>query len=96
MRFPGSDVFVFTLKDEERFRLLHEEIKNSGIVFKGSPFPYKPHCTLRSRTPITDKEVEEIMTTKLSDEFILDSLSIYMVDKIPLSRLYTVKLTGGK
>lgn len=94
LRFPGTDLFVFTLKDEERFRLLHEEIKKSGIKFKDNRFPYKPHCTLRSRTPITDDEVEEIMATKLSDEFILDTISIYMVDKIPLTRLYSVKLTG--
>ncbi|WMM24019.1 hypothetical protein RBU61_13955 [Tissierella sp. MB52-C2] len=94
LRFPGTDLFVFTLKDEERFRLLHEEITKSGIKFKPNRFPYKPHCTLRSRTPISDKEVEEIMGTKLSDEFILDTISIYMVDKIPLNRLYTVKLSG--
>lgn len=94
LRFPSTDLFVFTLKDEERFRMLHEEIIKSGIKFKPNRFPYKPHCTLRSRTPISDKEVEEIMGTKLLDEFILDTISIYMVDKIPLSRLYTVKLSG--
>lgn len=94
LRFPGTDLFVFTLKDEEKFRRLHEEIIKSGIKFKPNKFPYKPHCTLRSRTPITDAEVEEVMTTRLSDEFILDTISIYMVDKIPLSRLYTVKLSG--
>lgn len=94
LRFPGTDLFVFTLKDEEKFRLLHEEIIKSGIIFKSNKFPYKPHCTLRSRTPITDNEVEEIMATRLSDEFVLDTISIYMVDKIPLSRLYTIKLSG--
>ena len=94
LRFPGTDLFVFTLKDEERFRLLHEEMKKSGINFKPNRFPYKPHCTLRSRTPITDYEIAEIMETKLLDEFIIDTISIYMVDKIPLDRLYTVKLLG--
>ena len=94
LRFPGTDLFVLTLKDEERFRLLHEEIRKSGIKFKDNRFPYKPHCTLRSRTPITDYEIAEIMETKLLDEFIIDTISIYMVDKIPLDRLYTVKLLG--
>lgn len=95
VRFPGTDIFVFTLKNEERFRLLHEEIIKSGIKFKPNKFPYKPHCTLRSRTPINENEVKEIMTTRLSDEFVLDTISIYMVDKIPLSRLYTVKILGN-
>ncbi len=94
LRFPGTDLFVFTLKDEEKFRLLHEEIIKSGIKFNPNKFPYKPHCTLRSRTPITDNEVEEIMATRLSDEFVLDTISIYMFDKIPLNKLYTVKLLG--
>ncbi len=95
-RFPGSEVFVLTLKEEERFRDLHQEIMNSGIQFKANPFPYKPHCTLRSRSPITDQEEKEIMKTKIRDKFIMDTLSVYMVDKIPINRLFTVKLTGEK
>ena len=95
LRFPGTDLFVFTLNDEEKFRLLHEEIIKSGIKFKSSKFPYKPHCTLRSRTPINENEVIEIMSTRVLDEFVLDTISIYMVDKIPLSKLYTVKMLGN-
>lgn len=95
LRFPGTDIFAFTLKNEEKIRLLHNKIIKSGIKFKPNKFPYKPHCTLRSRTPINEDEVKEIMATRLLDEFVLDTISIYMVDKIPLSRLYTVKIFGN-
>ena len=96
LRFPNTDLFVLTLINEDPFRILHEEILKSDIKFMPNKFPYKPHCTLRSKTPISDEEVELIMKTKLSDEFIIDTISIYMYDKIPLTKLYTVKLTGDK
>ena len=94
-RFTGTDIFVMKLDDETEIRRLHECFKNSAMKCKESQFPYTPHCTLRSRSPITDEEVETIMKTRIEDEFVVDTLSVYTMDKLPMTKLYSVKLTGG-
>lgn len=94
LRFPGTDIFVLTLRDEDAFMKLYEKINKSGIKFKHSEFPYKPHCTLRSKSPISDDEIKAIMETKIDLEFILDTISIYTMDKIPMSKIFTNKLLG--
>lgn len=94
LRFEGSDIFVFTLKNEIDFVNLHKRIANSGIKFEEIRHPYKPHCTLSSRSPITEDEANKIMQLKLKDTFILDTISIYVMDKLPMTRLYQIKLKG--
>ncbi len=96
LRFPSTDLFVFTLDNEEPFNILHKKIIESGIEFESNKFPFKAHCTLRSKSPISDKEIEEIMKMKLKDKFILDTISVYSFDKISLSKIYTTKLLGEK
>ncbi len=94
LRFPGTDIFVLTLRDEEGFVELHEQINKSGIKFKYCQFPYKPHCTIRSKSPVSDYEVKAIMKTKIEQEFVLDTKSIYTMDKIPMSKIFSEKLLG--
>jgi 2'-5' RNA ligase len=94
-RFPNSDIFVLTLDDERPFQALHDEIANSGLSFKPSPFPYKPHCTLRSRSPVSDSEAAELFAVTISGSFILDTLSVYQMRLLPLTLLHRVMLTGG-
>jgi 2'-5' RNA ligase len=96
LRFPNTDIFVHTLQDEEPFRALHERIAKSGLRFKPSPFPYKPHCTIRRRSPISKDEVAELLSLRISESFVLDTMSVYMLDKLPMSLLHRVKLAGKR
>ena len=73
-RFPDTDIFVLTLEDETPFITLHNRIINSGIRFQPNPFPYKPHCTLRSRSPISEEEEIDILAVNISTPFILDNI----------------------
>jgi 2'-5' RNA ligase len=94
LRFPETDIFVHTLQDEEPFRSLHERIVKSGLLFTPSPFPYKPHCTIRRRSPISEDEATELLSLKISECFVLDTMSVYMLDRLPMSLLHRVKLAG--
>jgi len=75
---------------------LHERLISSGIKFSVIPpkylKPFDPHCTLRSGSPITVEDEINILNVKISDEFIVDTLSVYMLDKLPIKKLFTVKL----
>lgn len=76
IRFPNTDIFVFTFTDEEPFRALHKQIVESGIRFKRSPFPYTPHCTLRSISPVSEEEANELLVLRITDTFTLDTMSV--------------------
>jgi len=94
LRFPNTDIFVLTLEDETPFHALHERISGSGLRFKPGAFPYKPHCTLRSRSPISKKDTAELLSLRITGSFLLDTMSVYMMDKLPMTLLHRVKLTG--
>ena len=94
VRFPGTDIFVFLLTNTTSLQALHERIATSGILFNPSPFPFTAHCTLQSRSPITEAEAEELLSLQIPGHFLLDTISVYMLDKLPMSLLHRVKLTG--
>jgi 2'-5' RNA ligase len=99
LRFPNTNIFVFTLADEEPFRALHKQIAESGIRFKQSLFPYTPHCTLRSLSPVSEQEANELLGLRITDTFTLDTMSVLSLFRdseknlhVPL--LHKNKLTG--
>jgi 2'-5' RNA ligase len=95
LRFPRTDIFVLTLQDETPFREIHQRIATSGISFEPNPFPFQPHCTLRSRSPVTPEEEAELLSFTVPGVFTLDTLSVYMLESLPMTLLYRVKLTGS-
>jgi hypothetical protein len=76
-RFPDSDVFYLSFADERPFRTLHERIAESGLRFQPAAFPFGPHCTLRTRAPVTDREAAALLATVVDGNFTLDTLSLY-------------------
>ena len=50
-RFENTDIYFLDVKNPEPFRNAHRIISESGIRFEPSPYPYRPHCTLKLRKP---------------------------------------------
>ncbi len=94
-RFPGTDIFVLKVKDETKIREIHELFKTSGFKLDEISSEFEPHCTLRSRSPITQEDEEELFNITIEDEFVVDTLSVYMLNKLPIKLLHSVKLTGS-
>lgn len=95
-RFPNTDIFVLTLVDEAPFHALQQRLATSGIRFEPSPFPFTPHCTLRSRSPVAADEAQHLLSLRISERFVLDTLSVYVLDGRPMTRLYEARLTGSR
>ena len=93
-RFPNTDIFVLTLINEEPFIDLHNRIKNSGLRFLPSPFPFKPHCTILRTAPVNEKTMRDLLQIKITNDFVIDTMSVYLFDKDLLKLLHRVKLTG--
>jgi len=90
-RFPGTEIFFLTLQDEQPLHELHRRIASSPIRFKPCPFPYRPHCTLRDRVPISDEEVADLLALEIQGSFVLDTLSVYAMPP-PMPLLHRVRL----
>jgi 2'-5' RNA ligase len=76
-RFPDSDTFYLSLVDEAPFRALQQRIVGSGLLFEPAAFPFVPHCTLRTRSPVSTAEAADLLKVRVDGEFLLDSLTVY-------------------
>ena len=94
-RFPGTDIVVMKLKDESLVSSLHQRFADSGIKFQDTDFAYEPHCTLRSKSPLTAEEMEELSRLKIEGSFTLQTLSVYAMPP-PGKLLYTARLSSSK
>ncbi|MFP7226521.1 2'-5' RNA ligase family protein [Priestia filamentosa] len=79
-RFPYTNIFFFSLHDEASFHNIHKKIAQSDIRFSKNDFPYKPHSTLWDRSSISEKEIQELLSIRLKEEFILNTMSIYSLE----------------
>jgi 2'-5' RNA ligase len=93
-RFPNTDIFGLSVEDEAPFQRLHAEIAGSGIKFRESPYPFFPHCTLRSRSPVSKKDVSALLSERLDGRHRLDTLSVYGVDQLSVSLLHRTYLSA--
>lgn len=81
-RFPNSDTFVMRLAAEEPFRALRQKIIATRLKFvPPSAYEYVPHCTLRTRSPVTSDEAEQLVSTEIPGQMTLDSLSVYTLTR---------------
>jgi 2'-5' RNA ligase len=87
IRFPNTDIFVFQFSDESGLRQLHQRIVDSGLHFQDNPWPFAPHCTLRSRSPVTDEEAADLAAERIDEPFVLDQLSVYHLEDDPSGSL---------
>jgi len=82
-RFPNSDTFVMRLADEAPFHALHRKIASAGLTFLPSSYPFVPHCTLRTRSPVTPEDAAELLATEIPGTMLLDTLSVYTLSRAP-------------
>ena len=45
-RFPDSDVFYWAIRDVAPVVAVHERLRDSGLSFTATPFPFSPHLTV--------------------------------------------------
>ena len=83
VRFPNTDIFVFVFSDDSKLRAFQDRIAASGLHFEDNPWPYTPHVTLRSRSPVTDNEAASLFEETIREPFDLQQLSVYQLVEDP-------------
>lgn len=77
VRFPETDIFCLSLADPMPFEAIHDALKQAGVRFEPSRFPFFPHCTLRMAGPLAPGAVNELFVVRLPGSFTLASMSLY-------------------
>ena len=95
-RFPSSDVFVFPVQHQGALSALHAQLAGAGLHTRLSQWPFFPHCTLRSKSPIDDATAHDLLRQELPGAFVLESLSVYTTQGLPeLKLVERVRLAGS-
>ncbi|GAB3535688.1 2'-5' RNA ligase family protein [Photobacterium alginatilyticum] len=91
--FPDTEIY-FAEPEREEFDRLHAKITETAIVFDDSPFPYNPHCTLKSLTPMESSHEEIISNLVVPvSEHCIRKISIYELDEMKPIKLWERELT---
>lgn len=95
VRFPATDIFVFSMADPIPFEALHDGLKQAGLRFEPSRFPFFPHCTLRMAGPLADAAVSELFALRMPGSFTLANLSLYQrTPEDEIHKVWTGRLAG--
>lgn len=95
--FPGGSTLFLSPAERTIFDFVHGILCESDILFSQLPFPYTPHCTIRSGPPISDESLSTILKMDYPGyQFLIDTFSIYSLNdsKMECGLLYQSKLTG--
>ena len=95
VRFPGTDIFCLSLADPMPFEAIHDALKQTGVRFEDSRFPFFPHCTLRMAGPLSPADVSELFALQLPGRFTLPWLSLYQ--RLPddsIRKVWAARLAG--
>lgn len=100
-RFPSSDTFVMRLASEDGFHALRQQITDANLQFEHSAgYDYIPHCTLRTRSPVTAEDAEQLLGTEIPGQMTFDTLSVYTLTRaatpagVECALRHRVRLTG--
>ncbi|MBM5575775.1 2'-5' RNA ligase family protein [Deefgea sp. CFH1-16] len=86
-RFPNTGIYVLS-PERERFDKLHNAISGSGIEFNSNPWPYKPHCTLRSGAESKENLDQLFDSIVLPSMTSIECFSLYQPEEYGGKRLY--------
>ncbi|MCA9659475.1 MAG: 2'-5' RNA ligase family protein [Myxococcales bacterium] len=96
VRFPGTDTFVLSLGNPIPFQTIHERLKDSGIPFEPSPFPFFPHCSLRMSGELSPADISHLFSLRIEGEFEIEYLALQARDEATglVGRVWQHRLTG--
>jgi 2'-5' RNA ligase len=75
--FPHTSIAYLAPADRRPFDDLHGMLRDSCIPHSVSPFPYNPHCTVRSGNA-TPQELSRVLGHAFpTKSFMIDTISVY-------------------
>ena len=80
-RFPETDIFYWPIRDPTPVVAVHERLRDSGLRFTDSPFPFSPHLTVDAFEAPSEELERELRALPVPDgEFTVSSLAVYSLE----------------
>lgn len=76
-RFVGRNIVSLRLDPHGPLRELHERLKNCGLPFTPSRYPFTPHCTLNLYPELTTENLRKLLAVRIDDPFVVHTLKVY-------------------
>ena len=94
-RFMQTDIIVLPLDPHGPLRVLHDRIISSGLPFARARYTFSPHCTLSLYQTLDAESRRELLSTRISEPFVIDAIQLYHTrDPQPSRKLLELPLTG--
>ncbi|MEX2110440.1 MAG: 2'-5' RNA ligase family protein [Gemmatimonadaceae bacterium] len=94
-RFMQTDIIVLPLDPHGPLRVLHDRIITSGLPFARARYTFSPHCTLSLYQTLDAESRRELLSTRISEPFVIDAIQLYHTrDPQPSRKLLELPLTG--
>ena len=95
MRFLQREIVVLPLDPHGPIRVLHEQLKATGLSFGTARYPFTPHCTLSFYPTITPASLKPMLSVREQGPWVLHTLRVYHTrDPQPPKLLFDAPLTG--
>jgi len=95
-RFPDSSVYYWPIRDPAPVVAVHERLRDSGLRFAESPFPFSPHLTVdefEAASPELDRQLRALPTP--SGPFTVSTLTVYALEGWICHAVARHRLGGG-
>ena len=76
-RFVQREIVSLPLDPHGPLRDLHERLKNCGLPFAPSRYPFTPHCTINLYPTLTPDRLRRLLAIRIRDEFEIHTLRVY-------------------
>jgi len=95
-RFMQTDIIVLPIDPHGPLRVLHDRIVTSGLKFTRARYTFSPHCTLSLYASLDQKSISELLSTRITEPFVISAIQIYHTrDPQPSRKLLELPLSGG-
>lgn len=76
-RFVQREIVSLPLDPHGPLRALHEKLKNCGLPYAPSRYPFTPHCTLNLYPTLTPESLRKMLAIRVTDPFTVHTLRVY-------------------
>ena len=94
--FMQTEIVVLPLDPHGPLRVLHDRIVSSGLPFTRARYTFSPHVTLSLYKTLDAAAVNELLSTRIPEPFVISAIQLYHTrDPQPSRRLLELPLAGG-
>lgn len=94
-RFVQREIVSLRLDPHGPLRTLHERLKDCGLRFQQSRYPFTPHCTINLYPTLTAERLKKMLRIREDEPFTVRTICVYHTKEPQKPRLLFRATLGG-